>query len=101
MSSVPSRLGGLAVGAGWTFHNVGGAVGLALGLAPYRAFAGSASVIDVSPDAFTSGHRAAMTLIGFVAASAAVSVLALGQPDIRRRRQASGAASTDDRACTR
>lgn len=79
LSSVPSRLGGLAVGAGWTFHNVGGAVGLALGSTLYRASAGDTSITTVTPEAFTAGHRAAMILVGCVAAAAALSVSTLGR----------------------
>ncbi|MFD7162483.1 MFS transporter [Streptomyces violascens] len=36
LSSVPERLAGTAVGSSWTFHNLGGAIGLAAGMAVYR-----------------------------------------------------------------
>ncbi|MFE4021799.1 MFS transporter [Streptomyces sp. NPDC059101] len=36
LSAVPERLAGTAVGASWTFHNLGGAIGLAVGMAVHR-----------------------------------------------------------------
>lgn len=36
LSSVPRHLAGTAVGSSWTFHNLGGAFGLAAGMAAYR-----------------------------------------------------------------
>ncbi|MFH8365813.1 MFS transporter [Streptomyces sp. NPDC018031] len=36
LSAVPPRLAGTAVGSSWTFHNLGGAFGLAAGMAAYR-----------------------------------------------------------------
>ncbi|MFB7636001.1 MFS transporter [Streptomyces sp. NPDC056149] len=36
LSAVPERLAGTAVGSSWTFHNLGGAIGLAVGMAVYR-----------------------------------------------------------------
>ncbi|MBO0652863.1 MFS transporter [Streptomyces triculaminicus] len=37
LSSVPERQAGLAMGSSWTFHNLGGAIGLAVGIVLYRA----------------------------------------------------------------
>jgi EmrB/QacA subfamily drug resistance transporter len=39
LSSVPKQLGGVAMGASWTIHNVGGAIGLVLSTLLYRTFA--------------------------------------------------------------
>lgn len=39
LSSVPERMGGTAIGSSWTFHNLGGALGLAAGMAIYRSSA--------------------------------------------------------------
>ncbi|GHF30460.1 MFS transporter [Streptomyces mashuensis] len=36
LSSVPERQAGLAMGSSWTFHNLGGAIGLAAGIVLYR-----------------------------------------------------------------
>ena len=36
LSSVPESMGAVAMGSSWTLHNVGGALGLALGLLCYR-----------------------------------------------------------------
>jgi EmrB/QacA subfamily drug resistance transporter len=36
LSSVPERQAGLAMGSSWTFHNLGGAIGLAVGIVLYR-----------------------------------------------------------------
>ncbi|MEK8174428.1 hypothetical protein NKH77_51765 [Streptomyces sp. M19] len=39
LSAVPERQAGLAVGSSWTFHNLGGAVGLAASVVLFRSFA--------------------------------------------------------------
>ncbi len=39
LASVPERLGGVAVGASWTLHNLGGAVGLSIGALVYQVVA--------------------------------------------------------------
>ncbi|MFH9656797.1 MFS transporter [Streptomyces sp. NPDC017248] len=39
LSAVPERQAGLAVGSSWTFHNLGGAVGLAVSVVLFRSFA--------------------------------------------------------------
>lgn len=36
LSAVPEHMGGVAMGTSWTLHNIGGAVGLALGMVVYR-----------------------------------------------------------------
>ncbi|MFG2145214.1 MFS transporter [Streptomyces sp. NPDC048696] len=41
LSSVPERQAGLAMGSSWTFHNLGGAIGLAAGIVLYRSQADS------------------------------------------------------------
>ncbi|WP_411128812.1 MFS transporter [Streptomyces sp. x-19] len=41
LSSVPERQAGLAMGSSWTFHNLGGAIGLAAGIVLYRVQAES------------------------------------------------------------
>lgn len=48
LSSVPERMSGLAVGSTWTFHNFGGAVGLAVGMTLYRSFAENSLVSDLA-----------------------------------------------------
>lgn len=42
LASVPQQLAGVAMGASWTLHNVGGALGLAVATSLYRAVAGAA-----------------------------------------------------------
>ncbi|GAA2195251.1 hypothetical protein [Streptomyces bangladeshensis] len=39
LSAVPERQAGLAVGSSWTFHNLGGAIGLAASVVLFRTFA--------------------------------------------------------------
>ncbi|MEV0318076.1 MFS transporter [Streptomyces sp. NPDC050658] len=39
LSAVPERQAGLAVGSSWTFHNLGGAIGLAASVVLFRSFA--------------------------------------------------------------
>ncbi|URN16633.1 MFS transporter [Streptomyces sudanensis] len=53
LSAVPGHLAGTAVGASWTCHNLGGALGLAAGMEVYRLAAGSAL------DDRLAGHGAA------------------------------------------
>ena len=59
LSSVPKRMSGLAVGSTWTFHNFGGAVGLAIGMTLFRVFADSflrnqLTVQGVQPGSWTT-----------------------------------------------
>ncbi|OKI06047.1 MFS transporter [Streptomyces sp. CB02923] len=49
LSSVPERQAGLAMGSSWTFHNLGGAIGLAVGIVIYRTQA-NASLTDALSD---------------------------------------------------
>jgi hypothetical protein len=72
LSSVPPQSAGLAVGATWTIHNFGGAIGLAVGMTVFRAFGGDV----LSPDTFVAGHRAAMLVLTGVSVTALV-ILAL------------------------
>ncbi|AHH97255.1 Major facilitator superfamily (MFS_1) transporter [Kutzneria albida DSM 43870] len=55
LSAVPQRLSGLAVGATWTFHNFGGAVGLALGMTLFRGFGESALRGGLATQGATAG----------------------------------------------
>ncbi|CAM5265866.1 hypothetical protein GCM10010329_03010 [Streptomyces spiroverticillatus] len=50
LSSAPERRAGLAMGASWTFHNLGGAIGLAVGVVLYRVQA-STSLDSALPGA--------------------------------------------------
>lgn len=39
LSAVPESMGAVAMGTSWTLHNIGGAIGLSLGILIYRSFA--------------------------------------------------------------
>lgn len=54
LGSVPAQLSGVAMGASWTLHNVGGALGLALATQVFQMHAG---------DGLLAGYRAAMLLL--------------------------------------
>jgi EmrB/QacA subfamily drug resistance transporter len=54
LSSVPENRGGVAMGASWTLHNVGGAIGLASGTAIYHFYA---------QNNFITAYSAAMWLL--------------------------------------
>ncbi|MFJ8308906.1 MULTISPECIES: MFS transporter [unclassified Streptomyces] len=69
LSSVPERQAGLAMGSSWTFHNLGGAIGLAAGIVLYR-----------SQGEGTSGTQAAMWMV------AGTSLAALAALGLLRRR---------------
>ncbi|RKT54597.1 MFS transporter [Saccharothrix australiensis] len=71
LSSAPPRLSGLAVGASWTFHNFGGAVGLAAGMSVFRAFGGETR--------FEAGHHAAMLLLVGSSVAALAVIVAVGR----------------------
>lgn len=58
VSAVPERFGSVAVGSLMTLHNVGGGLGLALGVSLLRHYTGPAQA--VAPDALLSGYRAVM-----------------------------------------
>ncbi len=49
LASVPERLGGVAMGASWTLHNVGGALGLTLATVVYRLRASAALQEQAAP----------------------------------------------------
>ncbi|ONI75217.1 hypothetical protein ALI144C_41510 [Actinosynnema sp. ALI-1.44] len=66
LSSVPPRTAGLAVGATWTIHNFGGAIGLAVGMTVFRGFAGDV----VRAETFAAGNQAAMLLLTGVSVTA-------------------------------
>lgn len=70
LAAVPERDSGLAVGATWTAHNVGGAVGLALGMAVFRA---------VGAGSFMAGYHAASLLLAGAALAVLLAVLWLGR----------------------
>ena len=76
LTAVPERLCGLAVGATWTFHNVGGAIGLGLGMTLFRRFAGNSLTVAAEGTQFTAGHRAAMLMLVTTSTAALVAVLA-------------------------
>ncbi|MFD9893385.1 MFS transporter [Amycolatopsis sp. NPDC059027] len=79
LSAVPPRLSGLAVGATWTFHNFGGAIGLAVGMTLFRAFG------TLSPEGFPAGNQAAMSLLTGTSLAALLVLVALGRPRRRAR----------------
>ncbi len=55
LSSVPDRMAGLAVGSTWTFHNFGGAVGLAVGMTVYRSSAEGSLVENLTARGVETG----------------------------------------------
>ncbi len=69
LSAVPERMAGLAVGSSWTFHNLGGALGLAAGMVLYRAH-----------HDLTDGYRAAMWLLAAVSLLTLAAIAALTRP---------------------
>ncbi|OOV90995.1 MFS transporter [Pseudomonas sp. MF4836] len=75
ISSVPQEVGSVAMGSLMTLHNVGGGLGLALGVGLYHHF--SATPVDDGHAAFLNGYRAVMLFLAGVtqAVWAAVSVL--------------------------
>lgn len=56
LSAVPERMAGLAVGSTWTFHNFGGAVGLAVGMTLYRGYAGNSLDDDLADGGHATGE---------------------------------------------
>ncbi|GAA4554462.1 MFS transporter [Amycolatopsis samaneae] len=81
LSAVPPGSSGLAVGASWTFHNFGGAIGLAVGMTVFRAFGGGA----LNAATFPAGNRAAMLLLTGTSLLALVVLVALGGSRRRAR----------------
>ena len=55
LSSVPESMGAVAMGSSWTLHNIGGAVGLALGLLCYQVAAESRMADDLVALAISTG----------------------------------------------
>jgi EmrB/QacA subfamily drug resistance transporter len=80
MSSVPEDVGSVAMGSLMTLHNVGGGLGLALGVGLYHHF--SATPMDDIQGAFLNGYRAVMGFLALasLAAWASVSLLLRGVP---------------------
>jgi hypothetical protein len=68
ISSLPESSGALAMGASWTLHNIGGVIGLGIGLAVYYAQSGT------SHGSFLVGYRSAMLLLAMVSAVAFIVI---------------------------
>ncbi|GAA1955238.1 MFS transporter [Amycolatopsis minnesotensis] len=81
LSAVPPESAGLAVGATWTFHNLGGGIGLAVGMTLFRAFAGDGAV---RADTFPAGNRAAMLLLAGTSLAALAGIAVLGRRTWRK-----------------
>lgn len=64
VSSVPEQFGSVAVGSLMTLHNVGGGLGLALGVSLLRHYTGPAQVAD--PDVLLQGYQAVMIALAGV-----------------------------------
>ncbi|MGC5702810.1 MFS transporter [Pseudomonas sp. NFXW11] len=80
ISSVPQEVGSVAMGSLMTLHNVGGGIGLAVGVGLFHHF--SATPLDDAQGAFLNGYQAVM---GFLALTtllvwAAVSLLLRAVP---------------------
>ncbi|PQQ40840.1 MFS transporter [Photorhabdus luminescens] len=56
LSSVPERMGAVAMGSSWTVHNIGGAVGLAFGLLLYQQVATSSLLLKLGAFGVTPGQ---------------------------------------------
>ncbi len=48
LSSVPESMGAVAMGSSWTLHNIGGAIGLGVGVAVYRSSAQQSLLSDLA-----------------------------------------------------
>ncbi|MFE7661222.1 MFS transporter [Streptomyces celluloflavus] len=70
LSSAPDRLAGTAVGASWTFHNLGGAIGLAAGMAVYR-WSAADSLADALAARYLPGGAWAEAVVADPSAGAA------------------------------
>ncbi|ASE19113.1 DHA2 family efflux MFS transporter permease subunit [Pseudomonas protegens] len=64
ISSVPQEVGSVAMGSLMTLHNVGGGVGLAVGVGLFHHF--SATPLDDAQGAFLNGYRAVMGFLAVV-----------------------------------
>jgi hypothetical protein len=82
LSSLPESMGAVAMGSSWTLHNMGGAVGLALGTVVYNIYARSAWG-EQRVDHFLSGYAAAMWLL-FAVSSLALLVVVFGMKPIKK-----------------
>jgi EmrB/QacA subfamily drug resistance transporter len=99
LSSVPKSDAGVALGAAWTCHNVGGAVGLAIGMTVYRRFAGELPGAGLpSPEAFIAGQHAATLLLagGSTATLLALLVLSRSGRSGQQRNPATRPAESSD-----
>jgi len=61
ISSVPQAVGSVAMGSLMTLHNVGGGIGLALGVGLFHHF--SATPLDDAQGAFLNGYRGVMLFL--------------------------------------
>ncbi|NBF10693.1 MFS transporter [Pseudomonas sp. Fl4BN1] len=84
ISSVPQEVGSVAMGSLMTLHNVGGGIGLALGVGLFHHF--SATPLDDTQGAFLNGYRVVMVFLAGVtlAVWAVVSVLLRKSPALAR-----------------
>ncbi|KPA93811.1 MFS transporter [Pseudomonas asplenii] len=64
ISSVPQNVSSVAMGSLMTLHNIGGGLGLALGVGIYHAFSGQP--LDDVQGAFIQGYRAVMLFLALV-----------------------------------
>lgn len=55
LSSVPENMSAVAMGSSWTFHNVGGAIGLGLGVVIFKFFAEKTLMVSLSLQHMPSG----------------------------------------------
>lgn len=72
ISSVPQQVGSVAMGSLMTLHNVGGGLGLAVGVGIYHHF--SALPLDDVQGAFLNGYRAVMVFLAAASLSVWASV---------------------------
>lgn len=75
ISSVPQQVGSVAMGSLMTLHNVGGGLGLAVGVGIYHHFSG-VPLNDVQ-GAFINGYRAVMVFLALASLAAWASVALL------------------------
>lgn len=55
LSSVPESMGAVAMGSSWTIHNIGGAIGLGIGVVIYRIYAQYALSNDLAAHHISGG----------------------------------------------
>ncbi len=68
LSSLPESMGAVAMGSSWTLHNIGGAVGLGVGVVVYRIYA---------QQSFIHGYQAAMWLL-VISSLLALAIIGFG-----------------------